>query len=122
MMHEDGKSDSAIAAEKPANEAQGLASELVERRAGAKGNAFRQSTRRTQSRASVTQALERIRQMPEQFAARRPRHEPYALIGHVRICGGRPVMGFTTAMGPYDMINLPNLGHTTQQPNNFVGT
>ncbi len=56
---------------KPANKAEQpsaersarKAAELVERRAGAKGNADQQSTRRTQSRESVSQALERIRKV-----------------------------------------------------------
>src|SRR6516164_4317118 len=62
MMHGPEKSDSAIVAGKPTNKAEWSATELVERRAGTKGNAGQFSTRRTQSRISVTQALARIRQ------------------------------------------------------------
>src|SRR6516225_2166452 len=62
MMHGREKSDSAILAGKPTNKAVLTAAEPVERRAGAKGNASQQSTRRTQSRVSVSHALERIRQ------------------------------------------------------------
>ena len=62
MMHGHRKSDSAIVAMKPANKAEQSAAEPVERRAETKGNANQQSTCRTQSRASVSQALERIRQ------------------------------------------------------------
>src|SRR6478752_5204683 len=62
MMHDREKSDSAIVAGKPTNKAVPTATESVERRAEAKGNASQQSTRRTQSRVSVSQALERIRQ------------------------------------------------------------
>src|SRR5437588_12941566 len=62
MMNGVGKSDSAIVAGKPTNKAGQPAAEPVERRAEAKGNASQQSTRRTQSRVSVSQALERIRQ------------------------------------------------------------
>src|SRR6478752_10070865 len=62
MMHDREKSDSAILAGKPTNKAVSTAAEPVERRAEAKGNASQQSTRRTQSRVSVSQALERIRQ------------------------------------------------------------
>ena len=62
MMHGREKSDSAIVAGKPTNKAVSTAAEPVERRAQAKGNASQQSTRRTQSRVSVSQALERIRQ------------------------------------------------------------
>src|SRR6516165_6160442 len=71
MMHGRGKSDFAIAAVKPANKAEhpaeqsavaATAAEPVERRAETKGNAGQQSTHRTQSRVSVSQALARIRQ------------------------------------------------------------
>src|SRR6266480_5362276 len=62
MMHGREKSDSAIVAGKLTNKAVSTAAEPVERRAEAKGNASQQSTRRTQSRVSVSQALERIRQ------------------------------------------------------------
>ena len=72
MMHGREKSDSAIVALKPTNKversaaeqsaAEPTATEPVERRAETKGNASQQSTCRTQSRVSVSQALERIRQ------------------------------------------------------------
>jgi RNA-directed DNA polymerase len=63
MMHGPEKSDLAIVAMKPANKAERSAAELVEPRAGTKGNAGQQSTHRTQSRVSVSQALERIRKV-----------------------------------------------------------
>src|SRR5215471_5495929 len=59
MMHGHEKSDPAIVAVKPANKAERSAAELVEPRVGTEGNAGQQSTRRTQRRASVAQALER---------------------------------------------------------------
>ena len=62
MMHDREKSDLAIVAGKPTNKAGQPAAEPVEPRAEAKGNASQQSTRRTQSRVSVSHALERIRQ------------------------------------------------------------
>src|SRR5258708_27135115 len=62
MMDDREKSDSAIVAGKPTNKAVPTAAEPVEPRAEAKGNASQQSTRRTQSRVSVSHALERIRQ------------------------------------------------------------
>ena len=62
MMYGHEKSDLAIVAVKPTNNAERSAAELVEPRAGTKGNAGQQSTRRTQRRISVSQALERIRQ------------------------------------------------------------
>jgi len=85
MMHGPEKSDLAIVAGKPANKAEQSAAESVERRAGTKGNANQQSTGRTQSRISVSQALERIRQA---FAVTHPRWEPYAGKPHVRFCAG----------------------------------
>src|SRR3979490_3128519 len=73
MMNGPEKSDPAIVAMKPTNKAEQpvadptasepKAAEPVERRAGTKGNADQQSTHRTQSRASASQALERIRQV-----------------------------------------------------------
>jgi RNA-directed DNA polymerase len=53
MMNERGKSDSAIGAVKPANKAERSAAELVEQRAGTKGNADQQSTRRAQEGSPV---------------------------------------------------------------------
>src|SRR5215472_9124977 len=71
MMHGHEKSDPAIVVMKPANKAEGPpaarpagekhAAELVERRAGAKGNTHQQSTFWTLSQARVSKALERIR-------------------------------------------------------------
>ena len=111
MMHGHEKSDPAIVAMKPANKAEDSvversvaepnAAEPVERRAGTKGNAGQQSTRRTQSRVSVSHALERIRQNrnEKRSAVTHPRWEPYARIGPVRICaGGRSVMSVPTAI------------------------
>src|SRR6266487_1088516 len=95
MMNGPEKSDPAIVAMKPTNKAQQPAAERsaaepnaaepVERRAGTKGNADQQSTRRTQSRISVSQALERIRKV---VAVTHPRWEPYAGKPHVRIWAG----------------------------------
>src|SRR5215471_5162380 len=61
MMHGHEKSDSAIVAMKPPNNVGRPAAEAVERRAGAKENANRCRTCRTQGRASVLQAPERVR-------------------------------------------------------------
>ena len=66
MMHGREKSDPAIVAAKPTNKAGQPAAEPVEPRAGTKGNAGQQSTRRAQDRESVSQALERIRQAARQ--------------------------------------------------------
>jgi RNA-directed DNA polymerase len=88
-MHGHEKSDPEIVAirtnaggirrEKPSNNAALAAAELVERRAGTKGNASRQSTLRAQDRAGVSQALDRIRQ-----AARHNKKERFtALLHHI---------------------------------------
>ena len=71
MMHAREKSDSAIVAGKPTNKAERSATEPVEPRAETKGNANQQSTHRTQSRASVTQALERVRKAASKRGRRR---------------------------------------------------
>jgi group II intron reverse transcriptase/maturase len=62
---------------KPTNKAGLPAAESVERRAGAKGNADPQSTRRAQDRESVSQALDRIRQ-----AARQRKEEKFTSLFH----------------------------------------
>ena len=62
MMHGRGKSDSAIVAVKPTNNAERSAAEPVEPRAETKGNADQQSTCRAQNRISVSQALDCMRQ------------------------------------------------------------
>ena len=62
MMHGLEKSDFAVVAMKPANKAGVPAAERVERTAGTKGNADLPRTCRTQSRVSVSQGLERVRQ------------------------------------------------------------
>jgi len=81
MMHGHEKSDLAIVAAKPTNKAEQSAAEPVERRAGTKGNAGQQSTYWTQSRISVTQALERIRKV----ARARKKERFTALFHHLSI-------------------------------------
>ena len=66
MMHGHEKSDSVIVAVKPANKAGANAAEPVEPRTGTKGNADQQSTCRAQNRVSVSQALDRIRQVAKE--------------------------------------------------------
>jgi RNA-directed DNA polymerase len=81
MMHERGKSDSVVVAEKPANKAEQSAAEPVEPRAGAEGNASQQSTCRARDRISVSQALERIRQV-----ARERKQERFtSLLHHISV-------------------------------------
>lgn len=81
-MNEPKKSDPAIVAMKPTNKAGAITvAELVERRAGAEGNANQQSTHRTQCRERVTQALGRVRQV----AKARRKEQFTALLHHVNI-------------------------------------
>ena len=68
-----------IVAGKPANKGARATAESVERRPMTNGNPQGQSTDRTQSRATVTQAAERIRQ----FVKRKPQEKLTALLHHV---------------------------------------
>jgi len=78
-MHGPEESDSVIVAMKPTNKAEQSVAEPVEPRTETKGNADQQSTRRAQDRASVSQALERVRQ-----AARQRKKERFtSLLHHV---------------------------------------
>src|SRR2546423_9380105 len=81
MMHGRGKSGEAIVAMKPANKAEQSAAELAEPRAEAEGNASQHSTCQTQRWASVSQALERIRQI----AKERKKEQFTALFHHLSI-------------------------------------
>jgi RNA-directed DNA polymerase len=81
MMHGPEKSDPAIVATKLANKAGQPAAGPVERRAGTKGNAGQQSTCRTQSRAGVSQELERIRKV----ARERKKEKFTALFHHISV-------------------------------------
>lgn len=81
MMHGPEKSDLAIVAMKPANKAGQPAAEWVEPRAGTEGNTGQPRTRRTQSRGSVSQGLDRVR-----HAARQRKKERFtALLHHVTV-------------------------------------
>ena len=78
-MHGPEEFDFVVVAGKPTNKAERSVAEPVEPRAGTKGNADQQSTRRAQDRASVSQALERVRQ-----AARQRKKERFtSLLHHV---------------------------------------
>ncbi len=81
MMHGLEKSDLAIVAKKPANKAGRLAAERAEPRAGTKGNTGQPHTRRTQSRGSVSQGLDRVRQAARQ----RKKGKFTALLHHVTV-------------------------------------
>src|SRR6266566_3925695 len=152
MMHGHEKSDFAIVAMKPANKAEQpaaeqsaaepTATEPVERRAETKGNAGQQSTHRTQSWVSVSQALERIRQASAVMTRGRSRmrescmygsvrgapsngrpyrDRPYAVCGKAActdLCGGRPVTGVPTATGAISskLSAVWRPGRSPQQP------
>jgi RNA-directed DNA polymerase len=77
MTNGRGESDSAIVAVNPANKAERSAAEPGEPRAEAKGNASQHSMDRAQNRATVSQALERIRQ-----AARQGKKEKFTTLLH----------------------------------------
>ena len=77
MMHEPEKSASVVVAGKPTNKAEQSVAEPAEPRTETKGNAGQQSTRRAQDRASVSQALDRVRQ-----AARQRKMERFAALRH----------------------------------------
>ena len=122
MMHGRGKSDFAIVAVKPANKAEHpaeqsavevTAAEPVERRAETKGNAGQQSTCRTQSRASVSQALERIRPLVpshtrggRSYGAGRRRlwhlHCPYELM---EVCPVMQVNDLSRSLAGFDQVS-----------------
>lgn len=80
-MNGEQKSDSPIVAAKPANKPESSGAEPVEPRGGVEGNAVQMRTCRTQSRESVSQRLERVRQ-----AARQRKKEKFtALMHHVDV-------------------------------------
>lgn len=81
MMYGPEKSDPSIVAVKPANKAGKPVAEWVEPRDGTKGSTNQPRTRRTQSRASVSPGLERVRN-----AARQRKKETFsALLHHVTL-------------------------------------
>jgi RNA-directed DNA polymerase len=81
VMHGREKSDFAIVAMKPANKAGQPAAEWVERRAETEGNMVEPRTRRTPSRESGSQGLDRVRQ-----AAKARKKERFtALLHHVSV-------------------------------------
>src|SRR5216117_2746960 len=93
-MNGRGKSDSAIVAGKPTNKAGQPAAESVEPSAEAEGNASQQSTRRAQDRESVSQALERIRQV-----ARQRKKERFTSLFHLN---SRLICGVTRRLWPIE--------------------
>ncbi len=81
MVNGQEKSDPTIVAGKPANKAGQPGAERVEPRVGAKGNTGQPHTGRAQNRGSVSQGLDRVRQV-----ARQHKKERFtALLHHVTI-------------------------------------
>jgi len=78
-MNGSRKSDSCVVPEKPSNKGSGapLSAEKVEGRRLTKGNSVQQTKRRTQSRPSLQQELDRIRQ-----AARRDKQQQFTALWH----------------------------------------
>ena len=81
MMYGPEKSDPSIVAVKPANKAGQPGAERAEPRDGTKGNTSQPRTRRTQSRASVSPGLERVRNAARQ----RKKGKFSALLHHVTV-------------------------------------
>ena len=80
-MHDTEKSDFGIVAVKPTNKAGQSVAELVEPRPGTKGNAEQQRMHRTQSRARMSQSLDRVRK-----AARLRKKDRFtALFHHINV-------------------------------------
>lgn len=81
MMNGQGKSDLGIVAVKPTNKAGRPGAESVEPRPGTKGNAEQQRMHRTQSRARMSQSLNRVR-----TAARLRKKDRFtALFHHINV-------------------------------------
>lgn len=78
-MYGDGKSDGRVVPRKPSNKGRGTpqSAEGVEGRGPAKGNSGRQTSVRTQSRRTLKQALDRVRQ-----AAKREKGEQFTALWH----------------------------------------
>jgi len=103
MMHGREKSDPAIVAMKPTNDAGQSAEEPVERRAGTKGNAAARNTRRTQGRARVSQALARVRKAAN-ASLRRQSPKVGAVCGKAArtvLCGGREMKLASLPLRPF---------------------
>ena len=89
-MYEVKQLDDGIVPMRVANKGAQAPAELTEGRTSTKGNPQDQSTGRTQSRGTVPQAVERIRQA----ARRNPKESPTALLHRVCVgpdyCTGQP--------------------------------
>ena len=126
MMHGAEKSGLVIVAGKPADKAEQPApegsaamlnaAEPVERRAGTKGNADQQSTCRTQSRVSVSQALERIRQRSAVTTRGGSRMRESRTYGSVRGARGNSRPYRESRRGPVEPTRMTLNGHQLAGP------
>ena len=103
MMYGLEKSDSAIRAKKLANKAGQPVAEWAEQRAGTKGNTGQPHTRRTQSRDSVSQGLDRVRHVCRQTPEVGAVCPNWA---RTDLCGGCPVTGIPTAITGHQRLEL----------------
>ena len=99
MMHELEKTDSFIVAVKPTNKQRKPSAEPVERREGTKGNSGEARMRRTQSRGSVPQGLEQVRQVVYSPCRQSPKVGARCVNCARRdLCGGCSVRSIPTAI------------------------
>jgi hypothetical protein len=115
VMYGREKSDSAIVAMKPANKAGQPAAEWVERRAEAEGNMVEPRTRRTPSRESVSQGLERVRQAAKARKKERKRlgnsscpdtRYQLGVVAGVQLCGSNSRMRLAGWVGSLSRMSL----------------
>ena len=99
MMHEQEKSDLSILAVKPTNKQGQPSAEPVERREGTKGNSGETHMRRTQSRGSEPQGLDRVRQAAYSPCLQSPKVGARCVNCARRdLCGGCSVRSIPTAI------------------------
>ena len=92
MSHDAEKSDCCVVPKKLPNKAVGqvpAAAQAVEGRRQAKGNTSVGNVHRASNRVRASSVRRRIRRAASCWSYRHdPRQEPYAVVPHVRICGG----------------------------------
>lgn len=99
MMHDLEKSDLSTRAKKPTNKQGQPSAEPVERREGAEGNSGETHMRRTQSRGSVPQGLDRVQQAAYSPCRQSPKVGARCVNCARRdLCGGCSVRSIPTAI------------------------
>src|SRR5215207_8624230 len=118
MMHGREKSDLAIGATKPANNDGRPSAELVERRAGAEGNAGQDRTRRAQNRASVSKGLDRVRHVLPSHTQGGSRVPELGPLGSVRgaLSNGRPYRDLFRGWAQFPLFPRPVPLRTRNSP------